>query len=178
MKLRRLGKNHCFEKSSIAIRNDSKLLIQPFCHWTTLTQPHSPSQGSSGFPVLAALPQDGSPARGRKGANQQELQCGHSQSVQGCSWSFKGIFSRDAPPRPAPRKTGCPAPQKGGLAPPRPVKLTKPVGCSGANWLQIPLMAPFHYAYKLCIRGRKSRKIFSFDFAYRLWLSYITEIPF
>ena len=32
-------------------------------------------------------------------------------------------------------------------------------------------MAPIHYAYKLCITERKSRKIFPFDFVYRLWLS-------
>ena len=41
-------------------------------------------------------------------------------------------------------------------------------------WLQIPSMAPFHYTYKLCIRGRKSRKIFPFDFVDRLF----TEIHF
>ena len=80
-----------------------------------------------------------------------------------------------APPHPAPPrgKTGCPAPQKAGLAPPRPAPQNWqiPRGAAGQNWLQIPLMAPFHYAYKLCIRGRKSRKIFSFDFVYRLWLS-------
>ena len=77
-------------RSSIAIRSDSKLFNSTLL---PLNNFNSPSQRSSGFPVLAALPQDGSPARGRKGGNQQELPRGHSQSVQGCSWSFKGIFS-------------------------------------------------------------------------------------
>ena len=51
---------------------------------------------------------------------------------------------------------------------PCPVKLTKP---AGQNWLLISLMAPFHFAHKLCIREGKSTKIFSFDFVYSLWQS-------
>ena len=80
-----------------------------------------------------------------------------------------------APPR---GKTGCPAPQKAGLAPPRPVKLTKPAGRSGAKLNADSMNDSFRYAYKLCIRRRKSRKIFSFDFVYRLWLSYSQKYPF
>ena len=75
-----------------------------------------------------------------------------------------------APPHPAPQKNGLPRPAKSRPCP-APQNLQNPRGAAGQNWLQIPLMAPFHYAYKLCIRGRKRRKIFSFDFVYRLWLS-------
>ena len=71
-----------------------------------------------------------------------------------------------APPR---RKAGCPAPQKAGLASPRPVKMTKPVGRSGSKLIADSIDPPFHYAHKLCLRGRKSWKIFSFDFVYRLF---------
>ena len=54
-------------------------------------------------------------------------------------------------------KTGCPGP-------PRPVKLTKPTGRSGVKLTADSIHTPFHYVHKLCLRGRKSRKIFSFDF--------------
>ena len=47
--------------------------------------------------------------------------------------------------------------------PPRPVKLTKPAGRSGAKLTADSIDCPFSYAYKLCIRGGNSRKIFSFD---------------
>ena len=78
------------------------------------------------------------------------------------------------PARPTPHrgKTGCPAPQKAGLAPPRPVKLTKPAGRSGAKLTEDSVDGPFHYTGQQNIMhliiGRKSRKIFSFDFVYRL----------
>ena len=53
------------------------------------------------------------------------------------------------------RRQGClPHPVEKQSAPPRTVKLTKP---GGRNWLQIPLMAPFHNAYKLCIRERQGK---------------------
>ena len=42
---------------------------------------------------------------------------------------------------------------------PRPVKLTITAG---------QIDTPFQYAHKLCLRGRKSRKICSFDFLYRI----------
>ena len=48
-------------------------------------------QGSSSVPVLAALPEDCSQRR-RQGWNQQELLCSQSQSVQSCTWPFKGIL--------------------------------------------------------------------------------------
>ena len=79
--------------------------------------------------------------------------------------------SRDGRPAPPREKQAAPPRKKQALPRPAPWNWQNPRGAAGQNWLQIPLMAPFHYAYKLCIRGRKSRKIFSFDFVYRLWLS-------
>ena len=43
-------------------------------------------------------------------------------------------------------KTGCPAPQKAGLAPPRPAKLTKSAGRSGAKLTADFIDTPFYYA--------------------------------
>ena len=50
--------------------------------------------------------------------------------------------------RPALRKIRLPrpAPQKGGLAPPRPAKLMKSVGRSGAKLTAGSIDTPFHYA--------------------------------
>ena len=50
-------------------------------------------------------------------------------------------------------------------------KLTKPVGRSGAKLTADSIDTPFHYARKWCLKGRKSRKIFSFFFVYIFWLS-------
>ena len=67
-----------------------------------------------------------------------------------------------APPR---GKTGCPAP-------PRPAKLTKSAGRSGVKLTADSIDTPFHYARDWwCLKGRKSRKIFSFFFVYIFWLS-------
>ena len=46
-----------------------------------------------------------------------------------------------APPRPAPQKAGFPRP-----APPRPAKLTKSAGRSGAKLTADSIDTPFHYA--------------------------------
>ena len=73
-----------------------------------------------------------------------------------------------APPR---KKKGCPAPPKIGLASPRSAKLTKFVGRSGPKLAADSIDTPIHYACQWCIKGRKSRKIFSFFFFYILWLS-------
>ena len=45
-------------------------------------------------------------------------------------------------------KTGCPTPQKVGLALRRPTKLTKSAGLSGAKLTADSIDTPFHYARK------------------------------
>ena len=67
-------------------------------------------------------------------------------------------------------RDACPAPGKK-QALPRPAKLTKSAGRSGAKLTADSIDTPFHYARKWCLKGRKSRKIFSFFFFYILWLS-------
>ena len=72
-----------------------------------------------------------------------------SVEIQG-RYVRKLVWTRDA--RLAPRKTGCPAQQKAGFAPPAPWNLQNPRGAVGQNWLQIPLMAlyitPTNYTFE------------------------------
>ena len=53
---------------------------------------------------------------------------------------------------------------------PRHLEIKNLWGTAGQCWLQIPFI-PLSYAHKLRLRGRKSRKIFSFVFVYILRLS-------
>ena len=50
---------------------------------------------------------------------------------------------------------GCSPRKKQALPRPAPWNWQNPRGTAGQNWLQIPLMVPFHDTHKLCIRGRK-----------------------
>ena len=68
-----------------------------------------------------------------------KLSVSHTFSV------VQSLPGMDAPPR---GKTGCPAPQKAGFAPPRPAKLTKSAGRSGAKLTADSIDTPFHYACK------------------------------
>ena len=82
-------------------------------------------------------------------------------------------------------------------APPSVFPISSQSSCSGSRstkmhlmhptslWCPLSLPRPSHLsthrnAHKLCLRGRKSRKIFSFDFVYRLWLTssqkYLKEV--
>ena len=55
------------------------------------------------------------------------------------------------------------------LTPLRPVKFTKPAGRSGAKLTADSIDTPFHYAQKWCLKGGKSRIIFSFFLVYIFW---------
>ena len=52
-------------------------------------------------------------------------------------WTIPARDVRPAPPRPAPRKKGCPAPQKSKSCP-APQKLANPAGRGGAKLIWIP----------------------------------------
>merc|ERR1712105_468319 len=59
-----------------------------------------------------------------------------------------------------------------GIREARPVPWKNRPYAVGRSCLQIPLMTlNFQYTHKLHLRGRKSRKIFSFDFVFR-WSSF------
>ena len=64
---------------------------------------------------------------------------------------------------------GCsPRPAKIMPWPAPPHEINKTRGRSGAKLTTDSINTPFYYAHKLCLRGRKNRKIFSFDYVYRL----------
>ena len=39
-----------------------------------------------------------------------------------------------------------------------------------------PVVTPFHYTQQICFRGGKSRKGFSFDFVFSLWLTSLQNL--
>ena len=64
-------------------------------------------------------------------------------------------------------RQGCsphPTPSRPDKSRPCPTPPRQPAGRSGAKLTADSIDCPFSYAYKLCIRGGNSRKIFSFDY--------------
>ena len=82
------------------------------------------------------------------------------------------VCTRDGRPAPPRGKTGCPAPQKEGLAPPRPAKLTKSAGRSEAKLTGDSIDTLFHYALMEERVGKSSNFL-----CLQIVTIFFTEIP-